>query len=412
MNIEFDSKNLSQEYCDRLVQKILPFWLTHGMDKVNGGIYTGLDRDGSLIETDKSVWFQGRALWTFASASIFLKERSEKHGEDHKALIGECLEACASLVDFLEKHCTDPIDGRMYFRVTKDGKPVIKRLRYFFSETFAVVGYAAYARATNKKEYAQKALDMFRNVERIRNTPDLLVPKFNPETSPSRGFGVPMILLNTVSELRSCLTELLPNEATFCNGFIDELLAEIKTYFIRPELQVVLEQCAPDGTIQHDHLEGRQLNPGHAIEGAWFVMKEGLFRGDKELQKLGCTMLDWMWRWGWDDEYGGIIYFRDLDGKSSSDYWQDMKFWWPQNEAVIANLYAYKITGASQYKEHFALAHKYFHARFSDDEYGGCYGYFHRDGTLSTPLKGNMYKGPFHTPRMYLEGSQLLDDLT
>ncbi|MFI3257318.1 MAG: AGE family epimerase/isomerase, partial [Spirochaetales bacterium] len=175
---------------------------------------------------------------------------------------------------------------------------------------------------------------------------------------------------------------------------------------------VVLEQCAFDGSVQHDHLEGRQLNPGHAIEGAWFIIKEGVYQKNQDLQKLGCTMLDWMWDRGWDEEYGGIIYFRDLDGKSCSDYWHDMKFWWPQNEAVIANLYAYHVSGKENYLDNFCKAHEYFHKLFPDDEYGECYGYFHRDGRRSTDLKGNMYKGPFHTPRMYLEGAKLLDALT
>jgi len=26
------------------------------------------------------------------------------------------------------------------------------------------------------------------------------------------------------------------------------------------------------------------------------------------------------------------------------EYWQDMKFWWPHNEAIIATLLAYTLT--------------------------------------------------------------------
>ncbi len=408
--MNFDTKAYSKEYFETLAETILPFWLQFGIDEENGGIYTGLDEDGSIIETDKSVWFQGRALWTFATSSILLKEGQELYGKDYSSLIEKCIKACDVLVSFIEKHCTDPSDGRMYFRVTKDGKPVIKRLRYVFSETFAIVGFAAYARATGKKEYCDKAFDIFNKVQDILNTPGTLVPKFDPSNRASRGFGLPMILLNTVAELRLAFEQYEPSKVSYCNDFIDKQLEEIKSYFIRPELEVVVEQCNYDGSIQHDHIEGRQLNPGHAIEGAWFIMKEGLYRKDEELQKLGVTMLDWMWKWGWDAKHGGIIYFRDLDGKSLSEYWHDMKFWWPQNEAVIACVYAYNITNDKKYIDNFILAHNYFKERFLDTKYGGCYGYFHRDGTRSTDLKGNMYKGPFHTPRMYLEVSKLLSE--
>ena len=42
------------------------FWLEHGMDRENGGVYTCLDRKGEVYSTDKSVWMQGRCAWTFA----------------------------------------------------------------------------------------------------------------------------------------------------------------------------------------------------------------------------------------------------------------------------------------------------------------------------------------------------------
>ena len=88
-----------------------------------------------------------------------------------------------------------------------------------------------------------------------------------------------------------------------------------------------------------------------------------------------------------------------------------MKFWWPQCEALIASLYAYKITGDAEYRKRFVLMHNYFHERFPDETYGECFGYFHRDGTLSTDVKGNMYKGPFHIPRMYMECMELLETM-
>ena len=39
---------------------VADFWLKNGMDPVNGGIYTCLDRAGNIYSTDKSVWMQGR----------------------------------------------------------------------------------------------------------------------------------------------------------------------------------------------------------------------------------------------------------------------------------------------------------------------------------------------------------------
>nr|WP_319473897.1 AGE family epimerase/isomerase [uncultured Sphaerochaeta sp.] len=384
---------LYHEYQKTLLESVLPFWLQYGFDKIHGGLYTGLDRNGALLETDKSVWFQGRALWVYATAYRQMEKRSEYR------------EVCDSLVSFIEDHCFDSVDGRMYFRVSQEGNPVVKRIRYVFSETFAILGFAAYSRAFNKPEYAKKAYDLFKKVESYINEPGLLVPKFERE---SKGFGLPMILLNTVSELR----EALPEKSEELTRAIDGYIKEIEVFFVRPELKVVVEQCNPDGTLQLDHFEGRLLNPGHAIEGAWFILAEAKRRGgDPELMHLGTTMLDWMFARGWDEEYGGIIYFRDALGKSATEYWHDMKFWWPQCEAVIANLLAFSLSGKQEYLNQFEQVDKYIKDNFLDPEYGEWFGYLHRDNSLSTPLKGNMYKGPFHIPRMYLVCCDLLDNL-
>lgn len=56
---DYIEKNLSF-YHEELLSNIMPFWLEHGLDTVHGGIYTCLDRDGILMDSTKSVWFQGR----------------------------------------------------------------------------------------------------------------------------------------------------------------------------------------------------------------------------------------------------------------------------------------------------------------------------------------------------------------
>ncbi len=50
-------------YRDTLLHDVLPFWLKHGMDREFDDIITSLDRDGAILDTDKSIWFQGRAAW-------------------------------------------------------------------------------------------------------------------------------------------------------------------------------------------------------------------------------------------------------------------------------------------------------------------------------------------------------------
>lgn len=218
-----------------------------------------------------------------------------------------------------------------------------------------------------------------------------------------------MIAIVTAQELRAHLGDV-PVAGRTCTEWIDASIAEIERDFLKPEHEVLMESVGPNGELV-DHADGRMLNPGHAIEAAWFIMHEGRLRHEPRFVQLGARILDWMWKRGWDEEYGGLFYFRDLNGLPVQEYWHDMKFWWPHNEAVIATLLAWALTGQQKYADWHRIVHDWAFRHFPDREYGEWYGYLHRDGSLSVRLKGNMWKGPFHLPRMLWYCWLLIDDL-
>ena len=358
-------------YRDDLTEHILPFWLKYGLDRKHGGIYTCLDREGKLMDTTKSVWFQGR----FAFIASFAYNQIERRPE--------WLEAARLTIEFIERHCFDS-DGRMYFEVTEEGLPLRKR-RYVFSETFAAIAFSEYALATGDKAYAAKALGLFRDIQYFLSTPGFLPAKYT-EHLKAEGHSIVMILINTASRIREAIQDPLLDEQ------IERSIRTLETHFIHPEYKALLEMVGPNGEFI-DTLQGRLINPGHCIETAWFLLEEAKSRGgDKHLVELGCKILDWSWAWGWDEQYGGIINFRDCKGFPSQDYAQDMKFWWPQTEAIIATLYAYQMTGEERYLQLHQRISDWTYAHFPDPTYGEWYGYLHRDGTVAQPAKGNLFK--------------------
>lgn len=385
---------LRETYQRVLREDVIPFWLAHGMDREYGGIITSLDRDGSVLDTDKAVWFQGRAGWLFATLYNTVEPRAE------------WLAAARSCVEFSRKHCCAP-DGKMYFLVTRAGQPLRMR-RYVFSESFAAIANAALAKATGDARAAEVAVNTFATYLRYSFTPGVMPPKFEP-TRPTQGIGAPMIGIVTAQELRANLGDVTVSGRT-CSEWIDYCIATIERDFLKPEPRVLLEVVGPNGAII-DHHDGRILNPGHAIECAWFILHEGKLRGDRRLQQLGATILDWMWARGWDAEFGGLFYFRDLRDLPVQEYWHDMKFWWPHNEAIIATLLAYQLTGDAKYARWHQQVHDWSFKHFADPEFGEWYGYLHRDGRISSRVKGSMYKGPFHLPRMLWYGARLCDEI-
>ena len=53
-------------------------------------------------------------------------------------------------------------------------------------------------------------------------------------------------------------------------------MESILTRHWKPDLQVLLENVAMDGSPMFDLTEGRMIHPGHAIESAWMLMEIAL----------------------------------------------------------------------------------------------------------------------------------------
>lgn len=376
--------NYKKDLCD----KILPFWLDNAIDFENGGIFTSLDREGKIYGTEKSVWFQGRALWTFSKAYLTVKKDKRY------------LDAARCIYDFLPK-CTDT-DGRMYFTVTADGRGIQKR-RYYFSETFAAIGSAEYYKASADERALQSAREYFEVAYECFIGKRPILPKFNPDNFKFKSLSPVMIMLSTAQTMRAVDTERSDRYDKIALDCLNEILHG--GFFSDNAL---FENVSTDGKTV-DSPTGRIVNPGHSMEAAWFVMLEGLISGNEEALRLGKKIIDITLPLGWDGEHGGIIAFTDALGNPPVQLEWDMKLWWPQCETAIAARLAYEIFKEEKYLKLWQDIEKYCENYFVDAEHGEWYGYLHYDNTVSTTLKGNIFKGPFHVPRLYIIMS-LMDD--
>ena len=362
-----------------LINTVLPFWLPM-VDEKNGGIFTQVDREGRIYGREKSVWFQGRALWVFARAYNAIEKNPEY------------LAAAEKIYSFFPK-CTDA-DGRMYFTVTEDGRGLQKR-RYYFSETFAAIGAAELYKATGREEVlatAEKYFDVaYECFTGIRKNP----PKINPENSRMKALSPVMIMLSTASVMRSTgrNTEKYAKIAKSCADEI--ILGGFLTEY------GLLESVSDKGEFCNIPT-GRVINPGHSLECAWFLIEEGKISGNDTYIEKAYEIIDKTVKIGFDKKNGGIIAFTDALGYPPLALEWDMKLWWPQCEAMIAFRMASELSGKEEYKKLYEELLSYTEKYFVDGEFGEWYGYLHYDNTPSTTLKGNIFKGPFHIPRFYM----------
>ena len=153
------------------------------------------------------------------------------------------------------------------------------------------------------------------------------------------------------------------------------------------------------------------INPGHAIESSWFIMREAEQRQDKVLLKAALEILDANLERGWDPQYGGILYFLDVAGKPPEQLEWDQKLWWPHAEALYATLYAHYLTGEARYLEWFEKImpgpSATFRTRNTASGSATCIG----TARCCCRLKGNNWKGFFHVPRALMLALELLEKM-
>ena len=395
-----ESLDQVQQWIKEELQRSIDFWLSHGIDHEYGGVYTCLDRKGEVFSTDKSVWMQGRCAWTFSKLC-------SQYG-----IKVEWLKAAENCLDFLENHCINREAGnRMYFTVTKDGKPLRQR-RYNFSEGFYVMANAEYYGLTGRKENllrARRTYDLIWDLNHgLVKDPIGIGPKVIADTRAGRSLADPMIYLNITSVIR----KVDPEQAQKYDQRSGQCVHDIFTYHRKKEMRCTLEFTGMNGEFFSEFTTGRVVNPGHDIECSWFLMEEALRIKDENLHKEAREVFIDAIEAGWDKEYGGLLYFVDCLGKPPEAYEHDMKLWWPHNEVMIASLMAYRDTGGKLYLDWFMKTFTYCRTYFSDPEYGEWYGYLRRDGQpTQPPCKGSTFKGPFHLPRMLLMADKMLDEI-
>ncbi len=384
-----DFPGLQHQYIAALRADIIPFWEKHSIDR-HGGFFTCLDRSGTVYDTDKFVWLQARQTWMFS----ILYTRLEKNPQ--------WLEIAKHGFEFLLAHGTDS-QGNWYFALTREGAPLVQPYN-IFSDCFAAMAFSQYALASGNTTAQEIALRTYRNILRRKDNPKGKYSKIVPGVRPVKSYALPMILMNLIQELSWLLD---PAEYATTR---DALIHEISGFFIDAETGLVHEHVAPDGS-HPDTFEGRSINPGHGIEGMWFLMDLARTTGDDALISRSLdTVLRTLDR-AWDQEYGGIFYLLDAQGKPPLSMEWDQKLWWVHVETLIALLLGYRLTRRPECLTWFERVHDYTWNRFPDPEFGEWWGYLDRRGDVLIPMKGGKWKGCYHIPRALLLCANLLGEL-
>ena len=389
---------LKEHYRQAMFDDVMPWWMQHSLDPEFGGYYSHLGRDGKPYSTDKFMWMNGRQIWMLSHIYNTHEQRPE------------WLDAARLGVDFMLKHAFTE-NGKMHFRLTRDGKPRSGVLSTY-TEIFAVIGLAEYSKAAADAAPWDRAICMYDSImSRLgqpSNTPMLGYP-INAEFHLHAHDMCRITVADVFDDIRS--------DERFREDLRKSADSIINLHWkpemgATPDRSVLLENVAMDGTPMFDIVEGRMFHPGHAIESAWMLMEASLKLRDTTLFDTAVDIMLASLNHGWDEEHGGIRYITNFDWTPTHDLAADLKLWWPHCEALYALLLAWEKTGRQDIGQWYEKVHKYVFEHFPDPQYGEWFGYLNRDGSPVWTSKANGWKGCFHLPRVLYRCYQLLDSIT
>lgn len=384
-------KEISEQYKTELLENVLAFWLNNSIDKEYGGYFTCLNRDGSVFDTDKFIWLQGRQVWIFSMLYNNVEQKQE------------WLDCAIHGADFLEQFGHDG-NYNWYFSLDRKGDPLVQPYN-IFSYTFATIAFGQLSKATGNQKYADIALKTYKAIQERMDNPKGKWNKAYPDTRNLKNFALPMILCNLALEIEHLL------DANHLDDLIENCIHEVMDVFCRPELGGIIIENVTTSEQLSDTFDGRLVNPGHAIEAMWFIMDLGKRLNRPQLIEKAVSTTIKMIEYGWDKQYGGIFYFLDRKGFPPQQLEWDQKLWWVHIETLISLLKGYQLTGSKECLEWFEKIHEYTWSNFKDSEHPEWFGYLNRRGEVLLPLKGGKWKGCFHVPRGLYQCWQILSDI-
>jgi len=383
--------DLRQFYTHHLLEEIMPFWLRYGIDRQYGGIFTGIQDDGTLDTTDKFIWSNARAIYTF-SALYNRIQKAEKW-----------LEAASSIFEFCLKFGRER-PGVWGFLVDRQGK-MLEGEKAIQVEAFAIMGLTEYARATGDPRAVDAALETYESVRERLSRPGSYGTHPYPIPEGAKAHRDHFQFALAFFELGSYLNR---------QDILDEALQKaeaVMEHFRRPDLHALLEYISTDNRVMATPA-GRAMVPGHAIESMWFMIHVYRHFGNRKRIAEAVETMRWGLERGWDAEYGGIYLGIDIEGKSPP-YWRnaDTKIWWVFSEALYALLLAYEQSGDSWCLRWHQRVHDWAFEHFPDREHGEWRQKLDREGRSIDRLIALPVKDPFHLPRALILCIEVLNRL-
>lgn len=384
----------------RLLDDVMPFWMRHSIDWQNGGMWTCLADDGTILSRDKYIWSNARALWTFSALVNRIASKYSVSPDVQETW----RQAAANQYRFLKQYGRDA-NGYWVFVVDETGHVQVGE-NSIYTDTFAIYGLVEYFRMTGDEEALSLARETATSCRERLARPGAYKTAPYPTPPGMKPHGEAMQFSLVFSELGHELRD----ESILAQG--SRYGREVLDHFYRADRGVLLEYLGLDNSVW-DTPEGRTMVPGHGIESLWFQIHNFMRIGDAARARQAAAAMRPCLERGWDTEYGGLFLGIDVEGKQPP-YWKhaEKKIWWPFTEALCGTLLAYEQLHQDWCLEWYWQIHGWAFAHFPDKEHGEWTQRLDRRGNRIDEVIVLPVKDPFHLPRALIVAIQTLERLT
>ena len=381
---EVDNTNFRRQLEEELIGNILPFWMNHSMDKVNGGFYGALTNNLEIHnEVPRSAILCARILWTYSTAYRKLG------GKDYLTMASWAYESLQN--DFL-----DPAYGGVYWTVDAAGKPVFDR-KHHYAQAFAIYGFSEYYRATEQPESLTMAQTLFHLLE--KHAYDPIYGGYIEGSSRKWETLADMRLSDRDLNCRKSMNTMLHILEAYTNlsrVWEDASLKAQHRALIETFLQHIVDPSTGHFKLFFDD-QWNSLLPnvsfGHDIEGSWLLMEAAEVQGDpalvEQVRQTAVQIASAVYQDGLEPD-GSLPYEAGPDGLVDSE-----KSWWVQAEAMLGFYNAYQLSGQRRFEQAARQSWNYIQDKMVDRVHGDWIKKLHRDGSVD---ESNFKMGPWECP--------------
>lgn len=404
---------------NHLHNELIPFWLTHGVDKEYGGYLTYLDKNGNPTgQTDKTLICQTRFIYAAASA--------------HRAGLGDgrFLEIAKQGVDFLIEHFWDNEQLGWYWICKQDGTP-LNDAKLMYGQSFAIYALSEYGMASGDPRAIEMAEETYETITRLAADGEHggffeFMERDWRRRAGGRGggdrksFDVHMHLMEAFTNLYEATGITTYKEDT---QYVIDLLFQ---HMVHPEFGTGMAQFALDWTplraiifenvwgsdrdVEED--QGRPLNNtsyGHNIEFCW-LLKHAIDILGIELAPYKPRMqkmFEHCLKYGIDWERGGLY----CEGPGDGPARERNKEFWQQAEALVALLDGIRIFHDERYLDAYENIHGFVMDTMINHEVGEWYPLFDENNNRLWDYMAHAWKINYHTVRSMIQTDRRLNIL-